>query len=55
MSFAVWIALAVVFIAVLPPILKNARQKREGKDGGSDSGGTSSGDSGCDSDGGGGD
>ncbi len=37
MNYAVWIALLVVFIAVVPPIIKNARTKN--KDGGGDCGG----------------
>lgn len=49
MSYAVWIALAVVFIAILPPIIKSARAKDSKGDGSSGDGGASDSDSGCDS------
>ncbi|MCW1401786.1 hypothetical protein OKA06_05405 [Novosphingobium sp. MW5] len=50
MSYAVWIALAVVFIAVLPPIIKSARAKESKGDSSGDAGSTSSSsDSSCDS------
>ncbi|MFM6930855.1 MAG: hypothetical protein ACKOUT_01270 [Novosphingobium sp.] len=48
MSYAVWIALAVVMIAVIPPIIKSARAKNRAADGSGDTGSTSNSDSSCD-------
>lgn len=54
MSYAVWIALAVVLIAVIPPIIKSARAKeRKGDGSGGDAGSSDSDDSGDCGDGGG--
>ncbi|MFM5907949.1 MAG: hypothetical protein ACKOPO_10260 [Novosphingobium sp.] len=49
MSYAVWIALAVVFIAILPPIIKSARAGSKQKDASGD-GSSTSGDAGSSSD-----
>lgn len=54
MSYAVWIALAVVFIAILPPIIKAARAKEGKGDSSAGDGGANSSDSGCDAGDGGG-
>lgn len=49
MSYAVWIALAVVFIAILPPIIKAARAGNKQKDASGDTGAGPTSDSSCDS------
>lgn len=48
MNYAVWIALLVVFIAVVPPIVKNARAGRKSDSPVGDGSATSGGDSSCD-------
>jgi uncharacterized membrane protein YgcG len=56
MQYAVWIALAVVALAIVPPILKNRRESRgEGTSSGDGAMGDGAGSGDCGSDGGSGD